>query len=808
MSTRQTFDTIDLLRLEVEIPPEGLPNLVQNPSGDLGAWFWNTPVANTVMSAANNTLTFTTTAAQAANFTTDLMPVAATKYVSARVDLTAITTGHNIKMRYEWYDAAGALLSTSVQSPALSALGPVFGPTVQAPTNTTHVKLRVDFHNGTGNPSANAAVSFNRGMVTWQDTGTVTTVRTNLITNPSFEVNATDHWEATEGTLTRTTAVFYQGSASGNVAVAAGQAIIQTKAAARMAVTAGKAYTFQFKVKLASLSNDPILFAWVHWYNAAGSLIASSRTSTLLDQIFSLDWLSRSITATAPSGAVKAGIAIHLSGNSGYVDALQLEQANGVLSYFDGSFTDTATLDYAWTGVAHNSTSNATTIGGTFDYAEPVTWQNILGPTHELSIVREDLNAGTLTATVLDAALDPALGNTLRPGRKARVMAQDTSGVWSPLFTGKTTVLQVSYDLKDDTVPASKRARIVLEAVDAVQTLADTHRPSGVAALASLPWVLEGAGVPWNVNGSGNHVATATVVSNNEAATALDQVSITRDSTHGYAWVDRQGVLQAWTPANMPTTPVVIDEATYSGLDLGFSAAACINEVLVTGLTYAASTGTTTEVPYGPYRDTASITEWGTRSARFTVHGLTPAQIATFANEVLTANATPQMVASEVLIPIRDPADIGPGKAFLDLYTLVEVKNTEKGYDANQRITRVAHQITPDKWLVGLGFAAPSAVASPQVTPPVQNPDVVTEKAGAAATGTFSAVNTPKAVAVSFGATFPVAPSVMLTVVTTDPVQIGYPPGVTNVTTTGFTLNVARAIGTGSYSVAWRARVT
>lgn len=818
--TRQDFDTVDVLRLEVEIPSEGLPNLIQNPSGELGAWFWGTPVANTTMASNGSTLTFTTTTSQACHFITDRMPVAATKFVSARLDLTAITASHNIKLRFEWYDAAGALLSSSTQSAALSALGTVYAPTAQAPANTTHVRLRADFHNGAGNPSAAAAVSFKLAMATWQDTGTVSTVRTNKIKNPSAETNST-HWAGSGATLTRSTALAQVGSASFALTATAAtghtmSGVYQDTAGTTgsLAVVPGKTYAVQASVRSAAVGARVATIS-MGWRTAAG---VGLKPSVSFDVLTSTSvWKPVTLTATAPSNAATVDFRVIFQTQGGgdfpagevqHFDAVMVEQSATLGSYFDGSTTDTASVDYAWTGTAHASTSTASTIGNTFDYTDPTTWQNILGPTHDISVVREDLNVGILSATILDAVLDPAVGTTLRPGRKVRLSAlTDPGGVWEPIFNGKTTVLNVAYDVKtmDELPDPNKHARITLTAVDAVQTLANTQRPEGVATLAALPYVLEGAGVPWNVNGNGNQVGSATVVSVNESATALDQIAITRDTVHGLAWVDRYGVAQIWDPTLLPTTPELVDEAVYSWLDLGFSTTECINEVLVTGLTHSATTGETTEVRYGPYRDVASITEWGTRSATFVVHGLSAAQIDTFGAAVLAANATPTIKAEAMVIPIRETTDIVAGKALLDLYDLVNVVNTDKAFDTDLRVTRVSHQITPDKWLVGLGFASTGSVAAPQITPPVQSGGVVTEAQGTASTGTFSAVNTNKSIAVSFGVTFPSPPRVMATNAVADVIQIPYPPGVTAVTTTGFTLTTARAVGTGSFSVAWHA---
>lgn len=181
------------------------------------------------------------------------------------------------------------------------------------------------------------------------------------------------------------------------------------------------------------------------------------------------------------------------------------------------------------------------------EFYDATAWTDILGPAHELQVVRESLSVGTLSATILDATLDPSEADTLRPGKKIRLMAfESETDQYSPLYTGKIDNAEVAYLFQPD---GSMKTRIYLTAADGAADLANVSRSEGVATLDDLPYVLEGAGVPWNVNGSGNQVSAPTVVALNENASAIDQVAVTRDSVLGSAWVDRYNVLQAWDVA-------------------------------------------------------------------------------------------------------------------------------------------------------------------------------------------------------------------------------------------------------------------
>lgn len=557
-----TFHDMTNLRLEVEIPSAGLPNLVKNPSGDKGAWFWLTPVTNTTISRGpnNSGLSFTTTVSQACNFTTDFMPVAATKWVAARFDLL-YTGGTNVKVTFDWYNSAKVLLSSSAQSAALNTLGTNYVGEQQAPANTAYVKARFNYYaGGGGNPSANAKITFTKAMVTWSSTSGIASTRTNLVRNPSFETNTTgwgSHWGGM--TLTRVTTTpdvgtycleYKRTSAAGDMSPET------TGGTGGMPVTGGKNYAMRLRVRTASVGRP--VYPSVRYFNAVGSELVVIGGSGVTD---STSWQTITMNTTAPSGAAYASMGLYCpdtvpTGELHYLDAALLENANSPGAYFDGASSG-AGMTYAWTGTAHASTSTET--AASFAFTEPNDWRNILGPTFEMFINRQALDAGTLTAKVSDPLLDPAETSDVRPGKLVRLQAFVNSA-WTSVYEGKLTKALVTYD--DQTV-------ITLTAVDNVAALANRGETRGLATISSLPFILEDKGVPWNVNGSGAQVTSATQVSSNENASVLDQVAITRDSALGYAWVDRNNVLQIWDAAKLG--PNLVTNSTFEADATGWS---------------------------------------------------------------------------------------------------------------------------------------------------------------------------------------------------------------------------------------------
>lgn len=728
---------IDNLRLEVEVPSDGLTNLVQNPSGDDGAWGWVTPISNTIMTIESNTdgpyLRFKTTVSQAAYFTTDFMPTAAGKYVSARFDTIFATTSHNVKTRYEWYDSSRTLLSSSTQSTAFDATVKTnFTPTIQAPANTAYFKLRFDFYNGTANPSANTFYGLRKVMAISQDTGSVATVRTNLLSNPSFETN-TNGW-TNDVALATSTTFAYVGTHSLKITNNFGFAadiksnLRLPNSGPTLSVTGGATYTLQFQIRSGGTARK--LYAIASFAKSDGSFAGSVTGPTVTEN--SGAWLLYTFTFTAPTAATKLGFIVQIVGmgnnESHYVDAVMLEKDSSAGSYFDGSFASTSSMLYAWTGTANASTSTATTAANTFDYAAPQSWQNILGPTSNIDISRSALNVGTLTAMVRDALLDPAVADTIRPGKKVRLRSF-VNGAWDSVYEGVTATAITNYD-RTKSAGSTVKTNITLTASDNIASLANQGESRVVATIAELPELMEGKGVPWNINGSGDQVSSANVVATNDNASTVDAIAVARDSTLGYAWVDRHNVLVAWDSSLISTTSKAtfsdVSGLSYTDIAVDFSTDTCINSVTINFMRYNIGTEGTELISYGPYEDAASIAQWGVRSADFTIAAGTEdeASIKAYAQSILDANSTPFIKCHTLTMPVRSDSEMTYGTT-LDLYDLVHVTYADK-VDADHRITSINHSITANptgaKWLITYGFDGVDSVAQPTWVPAPSSP--------------------------------------------------------------------------------------
>jgi len=204
--------------------------------------------------------------------------------------------------------------------------------------------------------------------VSWNVAQQPAVTRTNLITNPNFEVNTTG-WTGS-GTFARTTAQFYSGVASMSLTYT-GSGTVLVEQSTRPVVTAGLTYTASFYMKQSV--NAGLVVCNFMWYNAAGSLILDDSHQS---NDPTTEWQRFSYTRTAPANAVSCSFRVYqFLGEGGgavatvnFVDAFLIEQASSALPYFDGTYVNDyqgyGILSKGWSGTANASTSTASWFTG------------------------------------------------------------------------------------------------------------------------------------------------------------------------------------------------------------------------------------------------------------------------------------------------------------------------------------------------------------------------------------------------------------------------------------------------------------
>lgn len=727
-----TTDLTQLLRFEIErdVDAGELLNLVQNPSGELGAWGWVTPVAGSVLRSVRDAvygyeLVYTSPGSVASHFYTERMPVAPGQYVAAHWT-SRITLSSKYSAQVEWLDEDEVVIgSTTATSLLVGSTDPVAYGSYLAPAGTFYCRLRFDhFATGGGNPPALSAMAVQNVTLTAAATaGALGWTRTNLLPTPNGE-HGSGAWGSGAGDIGTSSAQEWAGLKSLTLTKTDGSGSAAA-VSAPMAVVGGRDYGFQARSRARTTTRTVTVSA--RWFKSDGTEIATTKIKSQVE-VAGQFTVPIAGVATAPTNAATVRMRVEYGDIADdelhYFTTAMVEQASYAAGYFDGDTADALGITYAWSGTAGASTSVATGPAGDVGTLVPVPYQNILGPTAQIAVDREDLNVGSLTARIFDAILDPTQTDLIKPGRRVRLTTVDGDVV----FAGKSLTANVTYHLLEN--DEHKRAEVNLTAVDPINVLASSPSREGVATIAELPYVLEGAGAPWSCNGSGDQVASADVVAYNDNASALDQVAVTRDSVLGYAWVDRNGVLQAWDRDELDTTvAAVLDEETYTAdIDIDFDLDRVINSVSVVVLRVIATSGVTEEVTFGPYVDQDSYQAYGKHHQDYTVQGFDvddTAGIAAYAQQILDANATPRMRVNSLTLPIQSADDFD--KALLDLYDLVTVQNDRAGINENSRLTTLQHQISPGKWLVTVGFSEDGSVA-PSTAVPSPPPGVGTIK--------------------------------------------------------------------------------
>jgi hypothetical protein len=216
------------------------------------------------------------------------------------------------------------------------------------------------------------------------DPTAVKTTRTNLVKNPSFEVNTTGWTVTTVNLFTRITSDSFFGTACGqfeattintNIGV-----VITNSTTYKIPITPGNTYKIDVYMKRVS-GTRTTQFRFDTTATAASNTSIESFTSNSITT--SGAWEKLSITATPTNATGLFGRIFCRFGNSGAIGdtfrvdgAIVVEAASNDF-YWDGTDTDIPASrrpELAWTGTADNSTSTAEAYFGTIP---TLTWANV-----------------------------------------------------------------------------------------------------------------------------------------------------------------------------------------------------------------------------------------------------------------------------------------------------------------------------------------------------------------------------------------------------------------------------------------------
>lgn len=200
--------------------------------------------------------------------------------------------------------------------------------------------------NGAGTWTGVEPIRFDDGL--WVEEGT-----TNLVTNPSFEVNTTGWVVALPNrTASRVTSHARSGSASLQVTHTAGTGSQGAVSGIQNITLTAVAHTWSCYVYIpSSWTGGTIVLT------TAGFVSASLPAVTEANMAITDQWQRLEYTFTPDAGDLVGDVYVSATSwtinESVYIDCAQVEAKAYATSYCDGSLGD----GYAWTGTAHASTS-------------------------------------------------------------------------------------------------------------------------------------------------------------------------------------------------------------------------------------------------------------------------------------------------------------------------------------------------------------------------------------------------------------------------------------------------------------------
>jgi len=401
---------------------------------------------------------------------------------------------------------------------------------------------------------------------------TTTTTRTNLVTNPNFEVNTTG-WIAYFSTGTRDTTNFYLGTASYKIVASGAQPYFSAET--RSSISPSTQYTFSYYVK-ATVGTPPAR-ATINWYTAGGAFISQTAGT---NSTTTNSWARRSVTGTAPANAAQAYSYVEIpsgavAGTTIFVDAVMLEQAASALPYFDGTYDDPYTgytlTEQQWNGTANASTSTATwglnssyinssyVLDGTTDFAPMMQYSKNISINRGRKDIGDQFSAGTMTFTLDDTLaggilnplytsspfVDPDSLFALAPLRRVSMGRYDSTNTYIELFSGQIVNYDYSYELGGNdlvTVYCADDFYLLAQTAMAEYNVNEELSSARLSAVLDLPEVAYPA-LTRNINTGTQTLGGAAAYTVSEGTNVKAYIDQIQAAEQGRIFMSRDGII-------------------------------------------------------------------------------------------------------------------------------------------------------------------------------------------------------------------------------------------------------------------------
>jgi hypothetical protein len=530
------------------------------------------------------------------------------------------------------------------------------------------------------------------------------TERVNLVSNPSFEVNATG-WQNSTGNASgfpqRSTAESLFGTASLVMKRTTSAGAVAARATNAESPAALVGDTFTVSAYIRPLTNQRDCRVQIVARNAAFGSLTTFNGPTIICPVNK--WTRISHTATM-SDADTAAIAVVVraescdAGDEFAIDGVLAEKTSSLRPYFDGSTYDdnTVTATTAWTGTADNSTSTASVLEDIGEVSAPF---NV------------DVDTGQVTVRYPKVAFPSPYVASMRPRKAVQIV---TAG--QQVFNGIVDDWDLEYSLNGDHVASVK---ITDGFVFLANQEIEPHTATAQATGARVSAILDRSEIAWPAGKRDIDTGSATLQadaiggsSDPKPVNALQYLQKVDEAEQGALFIGADGSLTFRGRAALQVLSDVVFADDGTGIPFTNVAASYGSEELRNRVTVSRLNGGTATA-----EDTDSIAAYGAIDYEIRDSLLADdTQAQSLADRIVARYAEPllRIDGIEVVLNALSAGQVAEVLS-LDLGALVRVLYTPSGIgdaiDQFVQLDSIEHTIDPNQHRVRLSFSQGEAPA-------------------------------------------------------------------------------------------------
>lgn len=710
LNPRQQFQTVDVLRLEVETQPaSGLKNYAINPSGELGAFWWTGNDPALFVHPYTNTLGLPALQFEVGTggiyyvWMSGLIPIEPGQWAGGRLDVNQVSK--RILLQFQFYAVDRTTQIGAADFTDVTTTGTFYVPPTQAPAGAAYVRLWIKpVTAATGTPSAGDKAAIRRTMITKSATDPGTSFEyvepyafTNILSG-SHEIEIS-RAALDVGTLKATIV---------------DPALDPAVDPADVLAVGRRARVMAYRAELGT------------WEPLFTGTIRDLRTDYVLDKDNPAQVRPR-VTLTATDALADMANIAWPEAYNGALDLTKAFKGGSVPWLFEGA----SGFGYAATPWSRNAnaslvdavavTRDSLGMGSDVNRAPGHAWLDRFGV---LQLWQTPPTERDFTAWLAPTGGSPTLTNATSAIINSNVHDGATPGV-RPQY-------QLHTIADGDVIAADSGAYpYVIVAPGRVYDVSVWFAHGGLGAAVrpvqlvvefegEFPGILQTTIVDEKIEPIGGWMQLAGRVTAPPGARYMRRKIVFKSALSGeYYYIDElrsQAVLVAYTNAATAAVPGNFTDS-YTDIAVDWAVASVVNTVTINFLRTPPNAQDDSEtIVYGPYVDQDSVDANGAFGVTLTLNGFEDiTDIEAVARAILTANAQPVRTVESMTVAVQNAAGIRHAVQ-VDLCDLLAVDYA--GLVASTpRVQALTHRITPEGWSVEYSFAPAGSTALPQVIP-------------------------------------------------------------------------------------------